>query len=53
MEYSRPEVNGQKPTARSWHSSSLLEGGRLLIHGGFDGASNKVLGDSFIFDIGK
>ena len=52
MEYSRPEVNGQKPTPRSWHSSSLLEGNRVLIHGGFDGASNKVLGDSFIFDIG-
>ena len=52
MEFSCPEVSGQKPTARSWHSSSLLEGNRLLIHGGFDGSSDQVLGDSFIFDIG-
>lgn len=53
MEYEEPNVIGIKPTPRCWHASTLLSDSKLLIHGGFDGANNKVLGDSFIFDIGK
>lgn len=53
MEYNSPTVIGIKPTARSWHSSTLLAQNKLLIHGGFDGSNNMVLGDSFIFNIGE
>lgn len=53
MEYIKPSVIGIAPCPRSWHSSTMLAGNQLLIHGGFDGANNKVLGDSFMFDIEK
>ena len=53
MKFTRPGVLGVKPVSRTWHSSVLLTGHRLMIHGGFDGASNEVLEDVFIFDIGN
>lgn len=49
VEWAKPEVNGTPPSPRSWHASCALSGGRIMIHGGYDG--DLALDDLHIFTL--